>query len=218
MADEPIDPPQEAEAPADDAAKIKELRNTNIEVLKERDSLQATVEQMQQQLADLSAAADAGQRAAEEKQTLAQRIEALETANRTATEALEAEKAKGRESMLRDTLTQAFAERNGGDARAAADAAALAVGEWEVGTDGQLTHKTQPYNADTGQAVTPGEYAAQFLLDRPHFAGRSTGDGRQGLDGRDAQGRRVVDPTDPVALGQYADEIASGEAVLGEST
>lgn len=222
MADEPINSPQDDTAAPDAApdaapaadeikaikAQLAEFRQTNIEILKERDALKA-------QVGDLSAEAEKGRAAQTERQTLAERMEALETAIRAKDEQLQAEQAKSREQAKRDALQAEFLRRNGNDARAAADAAALAMGDWQIGEDGALKPTGSEYDAE-GNKVTPAKYAESFLLERPHFAGRSTGDGRQGGDGRDAQGRRVVDPTDPVALGQYADEIASGDAVLAD--
>lgn len=195
------------------AAKIKELRNTNIEVMKERDRLKTEFETMKAQLQALQSAADSSTKKAttdaEEKKSLAQRLEALEAAKAAADQALAAERAKTRTSHIRDTLASAFAERNGGDAKAAADAAALALPEWEMADDGSLRHRTQPYSADSGKQVTPGEYATAFLVERPHFAGRSSGDNRRA--GRLVNGKPAVNATDPEALGRYAEAIAKGD-------
>lgn len=194
-------------------AKVGEFRDSNVALKESLEKEQAAREAQQAEIDALKARVTEGDKAQTEKQTLAERLEALERANAAKDEALRAEQAKGRESAKREALTAEFLRRNGNNATAAKDAAALAMADWDLGEDGTLKPTGTEFDAE-GNKITPAKYAEAFLLERPHFAGKSSGDGRQAGDGFDGQGRRVVDGNDPVALGEYAEEIAAGNAVL----
>ena len=202
-------------------AQVDEFRDTNRRLIREQNEATEAQKAMQEQIDKLTAAAEDAtkgkQSADEEKTTLAQRIENLESANRAKDEALEAERAKGRETSKRDALAKAFIDRNGNDAKAAADAADLAMRDWQIDAEGNLKPTGQEFDAE-GNKITLNKYAEGFLLERPHFAGKSTGDGRGKTgDGFTADGKEIVDPKDPVAMGLAHMKINSGDAVYAET-
>lgn len=203
MADEPKDPPQD-----DTAAKLEEFRANNRKLFNENATLKAQMDELMQTVNSLK---EAPEKAEVEKKTLADRIEALERSNKAKDEALAQERERTKASRIKDELVRHFSEQ--GDPKAARDAAALVADQFDLSETGQLLRRVngevQLSKERPGEPQDAAEFVSEFLIERPYFAGRSTGDNRR--TGRTVNGKPAIDGRDPHALGRYAEQIANGE-------
>ena len=163
---------------------------------------------------------DAGKKASAKDTDIAQltaniekltgQVETMANANADAT-------AKLAEQTAVSTLTK-MAQDAGASAAMITDLVAKARREgWQV-DDGTPVQKVgdvvQLSDDNAGQNKAFGEYLTQVFKDQPAYAGTSSGGG--GQPPGTPPGIPVISPNDPLALGQHADAIAKGEAVIGE--
>lgn len=71
-------------------------------------------------------------------------------------------------------------------------------------------------NSQTGEPLTPEDFAKQLIKDAPHLfdEGGGSGGGKQAAPSRGSDGKIRIPASDYAAQGRHAEQIAKGEAII----
>lgn len=205
---------------SDANTRVTEFRDNNIALMKERDDLKTqfagidpvAVQATQAELDALKAKGKGDKGGDPEFST---KLEDLERRLKDTQGKLEETDRALIQTKISDELGKAAtAAKVRSDLRE--DVVRLAKGEWEL-EEGQPVRKVNGQVALSkkrpGENQNMGEYFEELLQAKPIYAEPSGGGGGQGGKGGAAAGVKIIE-NKPELLGQYAEQIASGEVVV----
>lgn len=192
---------------------LQEFRTNNINLLQEKKTLEeklAAAEKVRQEKEELE---KKGKDSTSKIDQLAEQMKTLIDNNNKL-------EARLRQTRVTDKL-RAAALAKGVKPEAADDLLMLVAPEWDE-DNGQLVRKVngQPKLSEKrpAQPESPEEFFETLAKNKPFFYSSSNGDGPPATTQLKTTpaGKILVDPSDPVALGKHAEDLASGKAVFIE--
>jgi len=200
--------------------KLDGFRDNNIKLANQIKEYETGFVDMRKELDALKEAKGEAEEKAKGKETLEDRLLNLEESNRLKDEEIAKERGVNKTNRIKSMLVKAMTDK-GAEVDAANDAAMLSLSHWDVNEAGELEYsqngKTVYSQENPGDNLNPAEWATLLRESKPHFFPTAKGDGASNRGDITVNGKPAIDANDPVALGLYADQVASGKMVTFDS-